>query len=228
VRFAIASAAEPWAVVMSHASPCPKSPAGLFLSHRHRRKEGRMRTRLLAMVWAGGLLAIGSAASGGATAPGAMVPYTAHGALTAQVQQRGGERALQGGGSSVRSFGGAGSPGFSSSGRGSGGSAARLRGFQLQTGPRPSLRPGTVEALKGVQRPPPSFSYGERTHPPTGRRSQALRGGRFGQPGQGLAPRVFVPRRPAYGYGAGCEWLRRQALATGSAYWWQRYRGCVL
>jgi hypothetical protein len=29
-----------------------------------------------------------------------------------------------------------------------------------------------------------------------------------------------------YGYG-GCAWLRRQALATGSSYWWQRYYDCI-
>ena len=29
-----------------------------------------------------------------------------------------------------------------------------------------------------------------------------------------------------YGYG-GCAWLRRQALATGSPYWWNRYSSCV-
>lgn len=30
----------------------------------------------------------------------------------------------------------------------------------------------------------------------------------------------------AYGYG-GCAWLRRQAIATGSPYWWDRYYDCV-
>jgi hypothetical protein len=29
-----------------------------------------------------------------------------------------------------------------------------------------------------------------------------------------------------YGYG-GCAWLRRQALITGSSYWWQRYYDCI-
>jgi hypothetical protein len=29
-----------------------------------------------------------------------------------------------------------------------------------------------------------------------------------------------------YGYG-GCSYLRRQALATGSQYWWNRYYACV-
>jgi hypothetical protein len=29
-----------------------------------------------------------------------------------------------------------------------------------------------------------------------------------------------------YGYG-GCYWLRRNAFATGSPYWWDRYNACV-
>jgi hypothetical protein len=28
-----------------------------------------------------------------------------------------------------------------------------------------------------------------------------------------------------YGY-SGCEWLRRNAIATGSPYWWERYNDC--
>jgi hypothetical protein len=31
-----------------------------------------------------------------------------------------------------------------------------------------------------------------------------------------------------YGYGYGsCAWLRRQALITGSQYWWNRYYDCI-
>jgi hypothetical protein len=30
-----------------------------------------------------------------------------------------------------------------------------------------------------------------------------------------------------YGYGYGCYWLRRNALATGSPYWWNRYNACL-
>ena len=29
-----------------------------------------------------------------------------------------------------------------------------------------------------------------------------------------------------YHYTGGCGWLRRRALATGSSYWWHRYRAC--
>lgn len=37
---------------------------------------------------------------------------------------------------------------------------------------------------------------------------------------------------PGYGYYDGdydysCEWLRRRAIATGSRYWWRRFRDCV-
>jgi hypothetical protein len=30
-----------------------------------------------------------------------------------------------------------------------------------------------------------------------------------------------------YGYYGGCSWLRRQALYTGSGYWWNRYYACL-
>ena len=31
-----------------------------------------------------------------------------------------------------------------------------------------------------------------------------------------------------YGYyGGGCSWLYRNAVATGSPYWWNRYQYCV-
>jgi hypothetical protein len=40
--------------------------------------------------------------------------------------------------------------------------------------------------------------------------------------------RGFVIGAPVYvyGYGGGCSWLRHRALATGSPYWWHRYRLC--
>lgn len=30
-----------------------------------------------------------------------------------------------------------------------------------------------------------------------------------------------------YGYAGDCSWLRREARATGSAYWWRRYQQCL-
>jgi hypothetical protein len=41
----------------------------------------------------------------------------------------------------------------------------------------------------------------------------------YGWPGVGYG--VY-----AYGYG-NCSWLRRQALITGSPYWWSRYEQCL-
>ena len=32
---------------------------------------------------------------------------------------------------------------------------------------------------------------------------------------------------PLYTYGGGCGWLYRQAVATGSDYWWDRYYRCT-
>jgi hypothetical protein len=41
---------------------------------------------------------------------------------------------------------------------------------------------------------------------------------RYGYPWYGL---------PLYTYGGGCGWLYRQAVATGSDYWWDRYYQCT-
>ena len=41
---------------------------------------------------------------------------------------------------------------------------------------------------------------------------------RYGYPWYGL---------PLYTYGGGCGWLYRQAVATGSDYWWNRYYQCT-
>ena len=30
-----------------------------------------------------------------------------------------------------------------------------------------------------------------------------------------------------YAYGDNCYWLRQQAYATGSPYWWSRYNSCI-
>ena len=38
--------------------------------------------------------------------------------------------------------------------------------------------------------------------------------------------RVYVAG-PAYVVGSGCGWLRDRAVATGSNYWWARYRACL-
>jgi hypothetical protein len=38
-------------------------------------------------------------------------------------------------------------------------------------------------------------------------------------------PDIFV-YGGGYGYGD-CAWLRRQAVITGSPYWWERYRECL-
>ena len=41
-------------------------------------------------------------------------------------------------------------------------------------------------------------------------------------------PRVYHRHvRPVYVYNNSCGWLRQRALATGSRYWWRRYRECL-
>lgn len=78
-----------------------------------------------------------------------------------------------------------------------------------------------------------------------GFRAAGIRAGGFRAPAVrarvvGVRP-AFVYRRPVRVYRplrivrtgpvivagySGCEWLRRRAIVTGSAYWWRRYRIC--
>jgi hypothetical protein len=48
---------------------------------------------------------------------------------------------------------------------------------------------------------------------------------RHGKNFRRYGPDIFV-YGGGYGYGD-CGWLRRQAVITGSPYWWQRYQDCV-
>jgi hypothetical protein len=50
-------------------------------------------------------------------------------------------------------------------------------------------------------------------------------GGRHHHGGRGSGFGIYVG--PGYGYVSNCEWLRRRAIATGSSYWWRRYRACA-
>jgi len=49
-----------------------------------------------------------------------------------------------------------------------------------------------------------------------------------------IVHRSAIVHRRIYGapiyvasYGTGCAWLRRRAIETGSAYWWDRYHRCI-
>lgn len=75
-------------------------------------------------------------------------------------------------------------------------------------------RDGTRSGDRGRDRGPRAEFRSERRH---GHRHRHRR------PGVDLDIHVG----PGYGYVSECDWLRRRALATGSRYWWRRYRACV-
>lgn len=145
--------------------------------------------------------------------------------------QRGGDRGMQGGGGGMRSSGGGGGRGVRSGGgmRSFSGGGGSMRSFRAETGPRRSVRGTTVQRFDGMRGPRRSFSYrdGARVRIDRGRHVRGprvvIRDGR-----RVRSPRVVIRDGRRFGFSAGCEWMRRQALATGSAYWWQRYRNCVL
>ncbi|MDP1907421.1 MAG: hypothetical protein Q8K85_03905 [Hyphomicrobium sp.] len=121
-------------------------------------------------------------------------------------------------------------------GRGGGGFSGRSggisRGFR---GPGSGISRGFRGPGSGISRGfrgpgRGSFNSGPRGprahhHGPRGGRHH-YRGPRFR--GYGFAT-PFVGYGAYYygGYGDDCSWLRRRALATGSAYWWDRYYACI-
>jgi hypothetical protein len=50
---------------------------------------------------------------------------------------------------------------------------------------------------------------------------------RYGHYGNYRRLRLVRASYIAYGYGGGCGWLYRNALATGDPYWWNRYYECT-
>jgi hypothetical protein len=51
--------------------------------------------------------------------------------------------------------------------------------------------------------------------------------GRFDRRGNFFFAPAYGYYDDGYGYGDGCYWLRRNALDSGSPYWWNRYNACV-
>jgi hypothetical protein len=61
-----------------------------------------------------------------------------------------------------------------------------------------------------------------------GKRHYGYKGGRHGSYGKHRRHRYSGWYGVPYGYyGGGCGWLYRNAIATGSRYWWNRYYECT-
>ena len=67
-------------------------------------------------------------------------------------------------------------------------------------------------------------SYGHGKHYAHGGNGRPGKHGHFRR--FGYYPLVWAPAPTTYGSG-GCGWLYRQAMATGSDYWWDRYYQCT-
>ena len=65
------------------------------------------------------------------------------------------------------------------------------------------------------------YSYKNRDHDYYKRYGHYGKYRRYGSYGRYGLPYI------AYGYGGGCGWLYRNAIATGSSYWWNRYYECT-
>ena len=64
---------------------------------------------------------------------------------------------------------------------------------------------------------------GKRHYGGGGKRHYAYRGGNRRRGSYG----PYAPPYRSYGYGGGCGWLYRNAIATDSPYWWNRYYECT-
>jgi hypothetical protein len=106
-------------------------------------------------------------------------------------------------------------------------------------GARPSLGAGPRSGRSAYRGRGGSGQYSARATPRYQAGRNWNRGGRYAYRNYGKHDRrhyrnrdVFIYGAPFLGYGAyayagDCYWLRQRALATGSAYWWDRYNACV-
>ncbi|MBA4132356.1 MAG: hypothetical protein C0519_13145 [Hyphomicrobium sp.] len=133
----------------------------------------------------------------------------------------GGAGKAMGGPSGQRSFDGGGRRGGEGAGRAfRGGNDGAPR---VQRGDRPgrNIDRGPRQAEPGVKRGNRGPGYGYRGGKRHSRDFVRRRGHRYlWGPGLGF---YFYD---GYYYGD-CDWLERRALATGSAYWWDRYNRCI-
>jgi hypothetical protein len=109
--------------------------------------------------------------------------------------------------------------------------AASALVLSIGFGPASALSPiggatDPVEILHKVDSGDHSRNARNRDHDPRTEFRSGDRGGdRRHHGGRGVDFDIYVG--PSYGYVSDCEWLRRRAVATGSSYWWRRYRACI-
>lgn len=155
-----------------------------------------------------------------------------------------------GGGGDVRGGGGGGGPSVAPGGggggpRGGGPSVAPRDGGSRGSGPAVSPRDSGPRGGPTVGRRPDGD--GERRARPSRDRDDGREARPKRRPGDGVVSRpgrrfdrdTIRRRGRSYAWGPGftfyfydgyyygdCQWLRRRAIATGSRYWWQRFRQC--
>src|SRR6476619_2410869 len=152
----------------------------------------------------------------------------------------GGGPAFSGGGGGRFGGGGGGGPKFSGGPRGGSGnfvsrSGGHDYGNRVNSGPRYANRDFNRSGPKGDMRRGNSQAFNrdrDRDHGNRNRRFAERHDNnhdhdRFRHRVFRNGVWVWVYGPDYYAYGGDCWWLRRQALATGSPYWWSRYNACV-
>ena len=182
-------------------------------------------------------LLLGVAAHAAQAAGTALPNQPSAGSLAIKIQagREGGSSGGAAGSGSAGSGGGGGGAGMSSGGRGSGGGGGGDRASSSRGGGTSDR--GSVGRGGGERGSVNRGDRGERNIRADGGRDRVgerregrgnYRGGhRYSRDG---GVRIYLG--PGYGYYDGvydnsCEWLRRRAIASGSAHWWRRFRECV-
>ena len=161
-----------------------------------------------------------SAAIKGAIAIGVAASIALFGAVATAEAGKGKGGGFKGGGGRVSSHafkgGGAkfrGGPKFHS-----GSNAIRYGGSKVKVAKHG--RPQYAYAKKGHGKP--YYSYAKKGH---GKYKPYQHYGKY--PYYRRYPHYAWYGVPLYSYGGGCGWLYRQAVSTGSDYWWDRYYRCT-
>jgi hypothetical protein len=115
-----------------------------------------------------------------------------------------------------RGGGGGGKGHAGGGGRGGGGGKGHARGGGGGKGHARGGGGGRSHANRGG-------GGGKRHYGGGGKRHYAYRGGNRRRGSYGR----YAPPYRSYGYGGGCGWLYRNAIATDSPYWWNRYYECT-
>ena len=183
-----------------------------------------MRTQLyIATAMAGSLLLTGLLSGSARAAPTPVLESDAASGIVTLVARKGGGGGMKG----MSRGGGGGGGGMKGLSRGGGGSHALRSGGGSSHMKRGSMSRGNYalkdrgyknrDAFKSGKKHYASKDRDHNNHGKFSNRHRVFRNGAW----------IWVYGTGYTAYGNDCYWLRRQAISTGSPYWWSRYNQCI-